>query len=391
MKKYEFRDALQAAVPTTPPLFRRAVRDTLADIESTQGRAAPQRPPVRKRRTLTLVLAIVLLVAAVATAATLLSRNVFDVTMGTTPENAASLIHYDVAKQTIGDAEIIVREAAYDGITLYMVYSIRDLTATEPWGETDEMGMRYLGEEDYARMDALGVGWWTDNLWIDGQQVGMPAMSGGESIPGDQNGEVLHYMQYRLDQENVYLDGKNVEIALPIGERQPLDSLVVHEDPFRIEKPEKGMVTFQLDCSSRDQVTRETPDVLMEGPEWSAKVTEVVYSPIQMYVTLQWEIRPEVLEAYIAENGDGYYDEEGNMLWAYDALEVCGGDIMGLRLVDAAGAPVFETMQGFYGCGGASTTQAWFTFPYAKEYPQEMYLAPDDGTGVDMTRAVRVK
>ena len=94
----------------------------------------------------------------------------------------------------------------------------------------------------------------------------------------------------RLDQVDLYLNGKNVEIALPIGERQPLESLAVTREPYSVAKPDKGMVTFRLDCSSREQVAVTTPNIPTEGPRWSAKVSRAVYSPIQMYVTLDWQV-----------------------------------------------------------------------------------------------------
>ncbi len=391
MKKHELRDALAAAVPEAAPIFGSAMRATLAELarqeNERQGTPIAKRV-MNKRRALTLVLAVLLLVAAVATAATLLARDLFDVTMGDTPTNAASLTQYNLAKETVGSAEITVREAAYDGMTLYIVYSIRDLTATEPLGAADESGERRLREEDYARIEGLGVGWWWDNLWIDGKSVNMPNMSGGEDLPGEENGEALYYMQYRLDQENVFLDGKSVEIALPIGERQAFESLIRTDEG--IAKPEKGMVTFRLDCSSRGQVATEEPNLTTEAAKWRAKVSKVVYTPLQMYVTLDWAVKPEVMAAYIAENGDGYY-ENGVKLWAYDGAEVCGGEIMSMKLVDEGGKPVFETMRGYYGCKGMGAEQAWYTFPYAERYPEKMYLAPEVGGEVDMAQAVRVK
>lgn len=392
MKKYEFRDALEAAVPEASADFGYAVRQTIAELarnEVGSETPLPMKPTVNKRRVLTVVLAAALLVAAVATAATLLSRNVFDVTMGDMPTNASALTQYNLAKETIGDAEITVKEAAYDGMTLYLVYSIRDTTATEQFGAVDkDTDERRLRQEDYERIEKLGVGWWWDNLWIDGKSVSMPNMSGGDDLPGEDPGEILYYMQYRLDQENMFLDGKDVEIALPVGERQTADSLIRTEDG--LAKPEKGMVAFRMDCSSRDQVTTETPNILKEGPRWSAKVSKVVYSPIQMYVTLDWAVKPEVLEAFIAENSDGYYENDVK-LWDYDGLEICGGEIMSLKLVDKDGKPVFETTSGFYGCKGAGNDQAWYTFPYAEKYPDIMYLAPESDGELDMTQAIRVK
>ena len=389
MRESEIRDKWTRTIPEASPLFGQQLREALAVIAQSESQSIQTKKKViSKRRTLTFVLAAILIMMAVAAAATLLRRNVFEVTMGDTPQNAETMIRRDLAREVIGSAEITVTEAAYDGMSLYIVYSIRDLTAAEQLGEWDErMGMRYLREEDYEQIAALGVGWWSDNLWIDGKLVDMPTMSGGESLPGDENGEFLSFMQYRLDQSGLYLNGENVEIAMPIGERQ---ELVITHDPFHIEKPSKGLVTFYLDCSDRGKVRIENPNVLTEGERWNAKISEVVYSPIQMYVTLDWAVNPEMLAEYIAENGDGFY-MDGHKLWDYGGLDVCGVEISDLTLVDETGQPVFEQIQGFYGCGGTGNDQAWFTFPYLEEYPKHMYLAPRSEEGYDMTQAILLK
>ena len=177
---------------------------------------------------------------------------------------------------------------------------------------------------------------------------------------------------------------------MAIGERQDFETLTHNPETGEFAKPEKGLVTFRMDCSSREQVTITEPNIPMEGPRWSAKASKVVYSPIQMYVTLEWEINPDVLAAYIAENGDGYY-EDGVKLWSYDGLDVCDSEIMNMQLVDESGKQVFESMQGFYGCGGAGNTEAWFTFPYAEQYPEQMFLAPEIDGKLDMNQRVKVR
>lgn len=394
MKKHDFHDALKAAIPDASLSFGFALRKTIAGFAQPEGEKEgpmPMKPVISKRRALTVVLAAMLAVAAVATAAALIARNVFDVTMGDTPANAASLTHYNLAKERIGDAEIAIREAAYDGMTLYILYSIRDLTATQPLGAFDaQTGERLLRSEDYDRIDKLGVGWWWDSLWIDGEPVSMPNMSSFEDLPGEEPGEIRYYAQYRLDQAGVFLYSESTEIALPIGERQPMAVLTITQEPYHVAKPQKGMVTFHMDCSNRDQVIAKTPDIPTDAGQWRAKVSRVVYSPIQLYVTLDWEIKPDVLRDYIAENGDGYY-ENGVKYWDYDGLAVCGSEIMSMTLVDGNGKPMFETLQGFYGCKGAGNTEAWYTFPYAEKYPDTMYLAPEIGGELDMTKAVRVR
>ena len=392
MNKNKYNAMLKAAVPKASPQFSTAVRSTLAKLsDADTEKEKSMKPKITKRRTATFVLAAVLIVAVVAAAATLFTQNLFDVTMGDTPENAASLTRYNLADETIGNAKITVKEAAYDGMSLYILCAVRDLTADQPLGTEDTFtGDRYLTQEDYDRIDALGVKLWLDGLWIDGQDVPMPSMSITQELPGAENGELYYYYMLRLDQENIVLNGKNVEITLPIGQPQDYESLTYDEQTGKLLPPEAGLISFHMDCSDRDQVTVTQPDILTEGVNWSAKASQVVYSPLRLYVTLDWEIKPEVLEAYIAENGDGYY-ENGVKYWDYDALEVCGSEFMEMRLVNADGTPVFEAFNGFYSCGSVSNTQAWFTFPYADAYPDTMYLAPTTEEGIDMAQAIQIK
>lgn len=393
MTKSSIRNRMNAAIPDMPSGFHNAVTQTLtglAQIAPEERAHTAAKPALNRRRVLAIALAAALMLAAVAVAATLM-HGVFDVTLGDEPANASALTQTNLARETVGNAEITVKEAAYDGMALYILYSIRDRTADQPLGTLDsQTGEQTIMEDGQARIDALGVGLWLDNLWMDGQVVHMPNMSKGYSLPGEENSEMLYYNQYRLDQENLYLDGKNVEIALPIGEWQAAESLARDPQTGELLKPEKGMITFHMDCSIRNGIVTETPNILMEGKKWSAKVSKAVYSPIQLYITVDWTIKPEVLAAYIAENGDGYY-ENGVKFWDYDALEVCGSEIMNLQLVDQNGKPVFETTQGYYGCGGASVTQAWYTFPYAETYPGSMYLAPEINGEPDMSQAIPVR
>ena len=391
MRKRELNQALRAAVPPASPCFGQTVRQTLAELKPIdEYKEMPVKRMKTKRRTLTFALAAVLLLASVAAAATLFARGLFDVTMGDTPQNAGSITQYDLARKTVGNTVITVKEAAYDGMSLYVLCSTRDVTAAEPLGAVNEgTGEREWRPEDQDTLDALNVTWWRDGLWIDGQYVSMPAMSVTEQLPGEENGEILYYQMLRLDQAERYLTG-NVEIALPVGEPQANETLALDPQTGMPVQPKTGVLTFRLNCDTGDRVTVTEPNIRTEGARWSAKASRVVYSPLQLYITLDWEIRPEVLEAYIAENGDGYY-EDGKKLWDYDALEVCGSEIMGMWLVDETGAPVFASMDGYYGCGSASNTQAWYTFPYADSYPGAMYLAPATDGEPDMTQAIKIR
>lgn len=242
-------------------------------------------------------------------------------------------------------------------------------------------------------MYSLGVGWWVDQIWIDGRSANMPGMSGGMDVATDTPGEILYSMQYRLDQEDIYLDGDTVQISLPIGEQQSLDSLVVDRENDQVTLPDQGMITFTLDCSVRDQVQVFTPNIETQGARWSAKVREAVFTPIQTYITVDWSVKEDVLAAYIAENGEGYKDENGVLYWAFDGVDAVGFEVQSLQLVDKNGVPVFEaldSMEGFYGNQGIGANIAYFTFPYSDSLPDELYMAPTiDGT-IDMSYAIQI-
>lgn len=402
MKSNRLRTQLQQAVPEMPATFDLAMRNALNDILSQEAltNAAPARKPGAgrglRRRMVAYVLAALLLLGAVAVAATYLQHNVFEATMGDNPQNSGAITKYDLAHATVGNCDIDIREAAYDGMALYVVYSIRDRTMTEPLGElsdpNDPSGYRYLNEQAYEMLERNNVGWWFDALWIDGRDTNMPSMSGGMEVGSETPGEILFYMMYRLDQEQLYLTGTDVEIAMPIGERQSFDILEHDPETGLILKPSKGLVTFRLDCSIRNGVTVAHPNEEAKLDNLTAWTSEVTYSPIQMYITLGMRVDENAMAKFIDENGDGYYDEDGNLLWAYDGMELVQEWIGGVTLVDQTGKPVFDSMDGFYGNQGYGADVAWFTFPYLESYPDEMYLAPMmDSTTADMTQAVRVK
>ena len=81
------------------------------------------------------------------------------------------------------------------------------------WGDSAARVI-YLNEQEITAFDHAPVGWWTDNLWINGQNVDMPGLSGGETWAGDENGEIVVSEMYRLDQVEA---GQVGEIEQGIG------------------------------------------------------------------------------------------------------------------------------------------------------------------------------
>ena len=412
MKKREYAEAVERCIPQTPPVFHQAMSRTLEAIAAqapAQERAAKVRPALPTRRALAFALAALLLIATAAVAAT--HWNLFDALSfltGANPTNADLVMRRNLYQTTINNVEITVREAGYDGRTLLIQYAYRMLDVDTPLGLYREEFAGYpedqregILEEDTNLLYEHNVGWWIDHIWINGKAIDMPANSAGDERGSSVPGEIIESWSYRLDNEDLYLPDGKIEISLPIGERQPLDdySLLNHPEVYdedgTLKLPEKGMVTFQLKTDMRSKVKVEKPEQWTEMPDLRACVSEADYTPIMMYVTLKLEGNPDSLAKFIEENGEGYLDENGELLWPYSGMDVYGEWASGLTLVDGDGKEVFPGMQeeyGFvYGCNGYGDNWAEYLFPYRESYPAEMWLAPMENGTADMTKAVRVR
>lgn len=395
MKEKEIHRQVEQATPGVPESFHQAMEGTL-DLICRQEAAKRSAKDMNintksfRRRTLAIALAAMLVISTAAVA-TGLHYGLFDTLLGTGRSSGEAFIQRDLAKVSFNECDVEVKEAAYDGISLYLLYSVRERAAAKPAGVYNEAAKRWSADESsLPAMQRDNIGWWVDHIWINGKSIGMPNMSGGETLGSETPGELLFYRMYRLDQEGVYLKGK-VQIALPIGERQPSDSLAVHKDTGLIDLPQKGMVTFTLDASAQEGAKTTHPNVEKDMPELTAKVSEAVYSPLNLYITLDYTVKPEALAAYIAENGEGEYGEDGKLLWKYEGIEIAEQWTMALELVDGGGKPVLQDARGYAGWQGGGKNQAWFMYPALEAYPDAMFLAPVNDGAADMSLAVRVK
>lgn len=399
MKKSEFRKRLADTVPAIPEAFEQSMQTTLDQftVQETQGAHTVKRQTTAgfRRKILVFALAAVLLLAVSALAASLLGMNVFEGTIGDSPDNAESIIRYDLVKVSYAECDIEIRQAAYDGMTLFVVYSIRERDATESLGTWNEaQGAYFVMDESFPAMRRDGIGYWYDGLWIDGDYVSMPHMSSQITYGSETPGELLFYYMYRLDQEDMFLDGEAVEIALAIGERPPVEDRVYDAQTGGLRLPVAGLITFTLDCSVRKGITMEHPRIRKVLYGFTAEAETVTYSPIQLYITLSLHPDPDAKETFIVEHADSVMDSDGNLIWPYSEKGMFEAwTYGGLRLVDGDGNLVYDSYgQGMmYGMHAISSTEAWFTFPYLEEYPDEMYLAPMRDGAVDMAQAVRVK
>ena len=328
-------------------------------------------------------------------------------TEGDVPDSAAALIQTDLYQTTVNNVEITIREAAYDGRSLFLVYSFRMTDVDHPLGMTaadyygDELPediapdeyVYSLTEDAEDLLAEHNVGWWIDDIWFDSKpMIDMPNGS-GQFLTGTGNpGELVECDIWRLDNLGIALKGK-VQISLPIGNKQDYMDYYGHEEKYDadglMKVPEEGVVTFEFDAKDYASFVRvfrpETETVL---PEVTVSVREAAFSPVMTYIRLDLAVNPNALEAFIAENGEGVKDESGEIVWPYGPMDVIGEWLESMQLTDGNGTILFPDN---IGPSEYSDENAEFVLPYLETLPEALYLAPVGDEGVaDMDRAVPV-
>ena len=396
MNSKEFQKHLTSAIPDVPEHFHNRMEMTLESIVNQEANMKEStKRTIRtagrfSSRTVALALVLMMAISAVALAAT--QWHVFDhlsfLTGQDTPKNADSLMQANLYQNTVNNVEITVKEAGYDGRTLLLQYSYRMLDVDKVFSPD---GVR---EEDLQLLSDHNVGWWIDQIWFNGKAMDMPENSGsfecGTSVPGEI--EITEY--WRLDNEGFMLNGP-VEISLPIGERQSLAdySRINHPEKYDVDGtlklPEKGMASFTFDAKDAlSKVTTLRPNMEKVLPDVTAKVTEAAFTPLMTYITLDLKVNPDVMVAYIQENGSGHKDDNGQVIFPYGGMDVFGDWVTSLELVDGDGTILFP---GHHGQNGYNNEWAEFLYPYIETVPAALYLAPIKDGAADMTQAVQVK
>ena len=354
MNSKEFQKHLTSAIPDVPEHFHNRMEMTLESIVNQEANMKEStKRTIRtagrfSSRTVALALVLMMAISAVALAAT--QWHVFDhlsfLTGQDTPKNADSLMQANLYQNTVNNVEITVKEAGYDGRTLLLQYSYRMLDVDKVFSPD---GVR---EEDLQLLSDHNVGWWIDQIWFNGKAMDMPENSGsfecGTSVPGEI--EITEY--WRLDNEGFMLNGP-VEISLPIGERQSLAdySRINHPEKYDVDGtlklPEKGMASFTFDAKDAlSKVTTLRPNMEKVLPDVTAKVTEAAFTPLMTYITLDLKVNPDVMVAYIQENGSGHKDDNGQVIFSYGGMDVFGDWVTSLELVDGDGTILFPGHHG---------------------------------------------
>ena len=414
MNSNEFKDKLTSVTPEVPEHFHNRVEMTLENIVSQEAQMKEStKKTIRiagRYSTRTIVIAALLVVMACAVALAAATQwHIFDslsFMLGTTPPPATdSLMQSDLYQETVNTVEITVREAGYDGRTLFVQYICRMLdddkvygiTAKEVFGENLPEGMTAdtilegLKQDARNALAAHNVSWNFDQLWINGQSVNMPNSSGGAYSGSTVPGEILFTEYWRLDNEDVFLHEGVNQITLPIGES--IDDETRHSlwdsETKMYRMPESGVITFNYKVKDINSLVKSfAPNEEKVLPDMTVKVTDATFSPLVTYITLELEVNPESLAAFIKANGEGPTNEKGELMWEYGDMDVFAEWAVSVELVDGQGRLVFPER---YGVHTYSSDMAEFQYPYLENIPDELYLAPIHDDVADMSQAIRVK
>lgn len=247
-------------------------------------------PPMKRRLSFSLAVVLSLVLLTAAAFALTQGFGLFDL-MGkdkheefavVQPE-AYDLVYQNVVGKRFGDIEVTVKEAVYDGKYLRVVHATRDMTAKERF---DEEAV-WNGEFRFEAAEKEHI-WWSSMDWavVNGQDV-MPHGEAGV-IAGPNPGETLAWIQYDLSELGPL---EKLEVKLPIRGRRSI---------------EQGELSFILEVKDLPGVRalKLAPEVRF--PDYTAKVTQVLLSPIRIYLTMELEADAGVSPERIKEIFGGW-------------------------------------------------------------------------------------
>ena len=350
------KSRMESAFPQRTARFDAAVDAALRQVHAEASGRKERRGAMLRRPALAWALAACLLLAGTLGVAEGARRGVFDFIWGAQdvlPE-AAKLARTDTASLTLGGTELTVTESAYDGATLRLVLSVR-------CPEIDEK-LTYAQIED--GQSAFGKALSRDNVsvlssfdWftLNGEDWGMTGGSGGETVPGEENGEALVYFELNLLEVDV--PEGDIEIGLPVG---------------RDAQGEWVMLVIPAQAPALKSVRDVTPERAFAIGEGTLTVVSARLSPMGAYATVRLDFpegaQEEAAEAILAWQGFTFVDTQGNEACPYTALESWG-----LPQGESDAALHFE---------------ASIRCKPAQAYPDALYLAPVGVSGAEMSAAV---
>ncbi len=348
------RNLLLRAYPPTPPQVNARIDETLAALHG-QGLRLPPRRYATRLRFATVLVALLVLLAAIGVAAGI-HFGVFDFMeqffgqTGMLPQ-ASQLVQTDLATLETGHTTITLSQAVYDGGNLRVVYSMRVKDATAPITSEE------LNDQSSAFRTALAADgispWGCDWFFIDGQEYSMTNGSTGAAMPGPENGEALCYLDIYLASSGIVPKG-DFKVSLPI---------------IRRERGDGTTLDFTVEATA---ATSTPPPLYAKGA--AITVLSASLSPVRAYVNLR------------VENSEGLPAREFELLLA---------DWRDAVLVDAQGNQL-AALSEFLISAQEEGKSAHYSFTFLPTGAGEAYIAPtvigeNDQWVVDMSQAIQVK
>lgn len=304
-------------------------------------------------------------------------------------------------------------EVYYDGVSAYVLYTIRELGATESIGMPDAEGKYWLDQEDEHYVSNRGIGWHEDCLMINGQKVDMPIAD--EAWYGSEEpGVVKHYMKIRLDQAKIALPeddpdaltlpipyGQAKTLGLPIGDHIPLNRNDIH-----FEEMEAYKAANQIDDTGYLFANLNTPEIEIKTLDVNRKIgnstivsVETIVTPVRLYVNVTLE--PDAAAVAVQHEKDKAIPNWENVPEYFSACTVNDEWASAVTLVDADGNELTDMCCGFAsGMVSVGANAAMFEYNLqvnnengypTPDLPEQLYLAmaADDGT-INTATAVQV-
>ncbi len=243
----------------------------------------------------------------------------------TESDAAQSLVQTDLYIADYGHSELRVREAAFDGHQLRIVYSLTDTRKNAALTDDDLTASAIAA----ARLDGIGC---CDYLTLDGQDV---YLDDTFQLPGEENAEMLYYLAANIPEDIRLQD--IVTVRMPIGEFDLPSRKRLHDD-----------VIFPLDVSRAESDSLSAQSVAVLWGNTRVEVVRAEFSPLHGLVEVHYAAADSSLP--------------------YERRE--------LSLFTADGRPAGQKWYASYGDGGSSADEIVTQYVPVGSWPRQLVLAP---------------
>ena len=327
MEEKNLQKTLEKAFPETPAVFHGRLRETADSLIREDKK-------MKSQKLLRMALACALILSLTGGALAAMNHyGVLNFNPGWneghyfTLPGAEDMIQYDLAEAKTGDLIWRVKEAAYDGRVLRILYSVRDTNAQADFDGEDAMGDYYgLLDEKGVFLQCDGTG----EIFVDGQGVNLENI---DMRYGQAPGELEGWMDCRMEGDNDLKLRPEGEITV---------SMPFHfTDEAAKDKSGADALTFTMnvgDTASRYALKLPDPYTLDTGAV--VEITDLHFSPVTVFIDGVIHLSGEGIPQK-PEDPDKYWD------WAASIPEYAA--LFDLRLENADGELLGESTGGFTG------------------------------------------